>query len=143
MYTLELTAVVRSPVTDVWDAWADVESYPRWDPREEDLRLDTPFADGATGYSKQHGNPGGPFRIVDLQPGKGWTTPCPLPRGELQIVHSLVPGDDPATTTIIKTYVVKGPLSLVFRLWYGRRIRATQPASFVALADEVATRANR
>jgi hypothetical protein len=143
MYTLDLSTDISSSVSDVWRTWSDLESYPRWDPREQELRLESAFADGATGYSKQKGNRGGPFTLVDVDFEKGWTTVCPLPGGELRIEHRLVPADTAGATRISKTYLVSGPLGVVFRLYYGSRIRAAQPASFAALAAEVMARSSR
>ncbi len=142
MYTFELGSTIPAPTEQVWKTWTDLESYPDWDPREEELHLDAPFGDGATGTFKQQGRGRGTFTLTDVHEGADWTTRCPLPGGELRMDHHLRSvGGDSLSTAVSKVYSVSGPLSLLFRVWYGRQIRRTLPASFAALADEVARRA--
>jgi hypothetical protein len=111
--------------------------YPEWDPRELELRLDGPFTAGTTGYSKQKGNPGGAFRIVEVDAPSGWTNASPLPGGELLISHRLEKLGA-ARTRITKSYQVTGPLQLLFRIWFAPALRKAQPKSFEALAVRVA-----
>ena len=42
---------------------------------------------------------------------------------------------------LVKTYRVHGPLSVLFRLYFGREIRRNMPATFAALAVEAGRRA--
>lgn len=47
-------------------------SYPQWDAREEVVRLDGPFQEGTTGFSKQTGRrPGWPFTLTRVEPTGG------------------------------------------------------------------------
>lgn len=142
MYTFELGTTIPAPVEKVWQTWSDLETYPRWDPREEQLHLDGPFGEGTTGTFTQQGRGAGTFTQTDVRQGSGWTTRCPLPGGELRMDHVLAPASgNPGSTDVEKVYSVTGPLSVLFRVWYGRQIRRTLPASFTALSDEVARRA--
>ena len=139
MYEFEFTTELNAPRDAVWKVWSDMTSYPEWDPRELELRLDGPFAAGTAGYSKQKGNPGGVFRVVEVDAPSGWKNVSPLPGGELLISHRLEKLGD-LCTKLTKTYRVTGPLELLFRIWFAPALRRAQPASFAALATRVAAR---
>jgi Polyketide cyclase / dehydrase and lipid transport len=138
MYEFEFSADIDAPIAEVWAVWSDMAKYPQWDPRELELRLDGPFAAGTTGFSKQKGNPGGPFRIESVTVGTGWQNSSALPGGELLIGHSLA-AVGTSRTHIVKTYRVTGPLVLLFRVWFAPALRRAQPRSFAALAARVAS----
>lgn len=132
----EVSATIPAPAAKVWATWTDLEKYPEWDPREESLILDTPFGNGATGSSKQKGNPGSTFVISDVVPTKGWTTTCPLPGGQLIMHHTLKEAG--GSTTVTRSYRVTGPFQLPFRLFFAGRVKKDLPATFAALAARVA-----
>lgn len=140
MYELRLEHSVKAPLDDVWAVWADLESYPAWDPREEVMRLDGSFAAGTRGFSKQAGRrPGSPIVITLVEPKSRFIVETPLPGGMLVLDHLLeVHGD---TVILVKRYEVRGPMSLAFRLVFARGIRAEMPSTFTALTAEVARRA--
>ena len=61
MYEITCSAVVDGEIQNLWDTWTDMAGYPDWDVREEEVRLDGPFAVGTAGFSKQVGRrPGSP-----------------------------------------------------------------------------------
>jgi len=132
----EVSATIPAPVAKVWATWTDITKYPEWDPREEYLTLDGPFADGATGTSKQKGNPASTFVISDVVPGQSWTTTCPLPGGQLIMHHELQGAGD--STAVSKSYRVTGPFQLPFRLFFAGRVKKDLPVTFAALAARVA-----
>jgi Polyketide cyclase / dehydrase and lipid transport len=140
MYSFEFSTELDASRDAVWKVWSDMTKYPEWDPRELELRLDGPFAAGTTGYSKQKGNPGGVFRIVDVSAPSAWTNASPLPGGELVISHRL---DElgGTRTRITKRYQVTGPLQLLFRLWFAPALGRAQPTSFAALATRLKDKA--
>jgi hypothetical protein len=67
-----------------------------------------------------------------------WTAESPLPGGKLVIDHELEPLEGGVIAR--KRYQVHGPLTIIFRLWYGPRVRRALPASFAALEREAARR---
>ncbi|MGV9714283.1 SRPBCC family protein [Gordonia sp. NPDC003424] len=135
MYQFTAEATIHAPVDAVWAVWTDVDAYPAWDPREERARLSGPFAVGSTIDSKQKGNPGGTATITDVVAPTRWVAVSPLPGGSLTIGHDLeAAGGD---THIRKTYTVTGPLQILFRLWWGPKVRGAMPATFSALERRV------
>jgi hypothetical protein len=138
-YTLDVETVVTADHAAVWRTWTDMERFPEWDPREEETRLDGPFAAGTTGWSKQKGTSRSPILISAVEPGALWQVETPLPGGKLVIDHRV---DDMGggRLRLSKRYVVHGPVSFAFRVYYARRIRQEMPASFAALVAEAERR---
>jgi hypothetical protein len=140
MYQICCEATVDGELHALWTTWTDMTSYPDWDRREELVRLDGPFQVGTTGFSKQAGRrPGGTFRLTRVQPTSEWTNETPLPGGKLVLIHQLAPAG-PGRVQLTKIYQVYGPLSVLFRLHYGREIKRNIPTMFAALAVEAARR---
>jgi hypothetical protein len=139
-HSIECTATLGAAPAAVWAVWADMTSYPAWDPRDEEMRLDGPFATGTTGWSKQAGRrPGSPFTLTLVEPMTRWVNELPLPGGSLVIDHQLeaVSG---GRSAVRKTYTAHGPMAVLFALHFGRGIRREMPASFAALEAEAARR---
>jgi hypothetical protein len=139
MYVFGGEQTITGDIAAIWAIWTDMPRFPDWDPREEQTRLDGPFQAGTSGYSKQWGNPGGPFTLVTVEPGRRWTVQSPLPGGKLTIDHLLEPAGD-GKVRASKRYEVRGPLIPLFRLWYGRRVRRALGGTFTALEHEAARR---
>ena len=135
MYSFEVTTIVQADPAALWQAWTDMPRFPQWDPREEETRLDGPFAAGTSGWSKQRGNPGGPFTIARIVEGRRWDVTSPLPGGKLDITHEISPLPD-GKVQLRKQYDVHGPLTVLFRLHYARKVRKAMPDSFAALVGE-------
>lgn len=120
-----------------WQIWSDPPSFPKWDPRELETRLDGDFQMGVTGWSKQKGVPGGPFKIIDIDEKKySWTAYSELPGGCLTISHE-IQRSGPYSNEILlrKCYVVTGWFALPFRLIWGWRIRKDTPLTLERLAE--------
>ncbi|MDR3033657.1 MAG: SRPBCC family protein [Kitasatospora sp.] len=135
MYSFTARQEIAARPEAVWAVWTDPDRFPDWDPREERTRLHGPFAEGSTIESKQKGNPGGTATITTVETGTRWTLTSPLPGGELVIDHLLEPAAG-GGTVVTKRYDVTGPLALLFRAWYGPRVRHALPATFAALDAE-------
>ena len=119
----------------VWRVWTDLPRFPQWDPREQETRLDGPFAVGSTVWSKQKGSPGGDSTITAIEPGHCWTVESPLPGGKLVIDHVVEPAGE-GSVKVAKRYEVHGPLTLLFRLYYGPKVRKALSGTFTALERE-------
>jgi hypothetical protein len=142
MYAIDCGATVTGDLDALWDAWTDTAAYPSWDPREEELRIDGPFRQGTTGFSKQVGRrPGSTFELTRVEPRSRWTNETPLPGGRLVLDHWLSPAGD-GRVRLVKRYEAYGPMSVAFRLVFARGIRAEMPATFAALAREAERRAH-
>jgi hypothetical protein len=136
-YQLNVEAVIEADPAAVWQAWTDTARFPGWGPREEENRLDGPFAAGTSGWSKQRGIPGGPYALSVVNAQQSWEIESPLPGGKLTVDHR-VQVLDGGRVRVSKQYAASGPMSLAFRLHFGRKIRQSMPDSFAALATEAA-----
>lgn len=139
MYVFGNELTVDGDLDRLWAVWSDLPRFPEWDPRELVTRINGPFAVGTTVYSKQQGNPGGESTITVVEPPHRWTAESPLPGGMLVIEHRLEPTED-GRVTVSKRYEVRGPLTLLFRVYYGPRVRTAMVGTFRALAEEAARR---
>lgn len=123
----------------VWAVWTDVERFPDWDPREVYVRLIGDFAVNGRIESKQRGNPAGVSTISAIDPGRRWVATTPLPGGALTISHD-VADIGGGRTRVAKTYTATGPMAVIFRLWFGPRLRAVLPESLARLEAEARRR---
>lgn len=135
MYQFGAEQTVTGDIDAFWAVWTDLPRFPTWDPREEETRIDGPFEVGTTTWSKQRGNPGGPATIVDVDKPRKWTVESSLPGGKLVIDH-LLEEVEPGRVRVSKRYEVHGPLTVLFRLYYGPRVRKALPRTFSALEAE-------
>jgi hypothetical protein len=139
-YVIDCQETISGDLDSVWATWTDLPSYTSWDPREEEMRVDTSFGVGATGFSKQRGGrPGSVFRVVRVEPKTRWVNEVPLPGGTLTIDHVLTEVGL-RKTHVLKRYVVEGPMAIAFRLVFAKGIRKDAPGTFAALENEVRRR---
>ncbi|HEV3360147.1 MAG TPA: SRPBCC family protein [Pseudonocardiaceae bacterium] len=132
MYRISAQTTIRANAADVWRIVTDVNNWPSWDPHEEAARLDGEFVEGATGWSKPHGGPGTQWTITEVIEGRRWASECPLPGGKLAGGNEFTDLGD-GRVRCAKTVEVYGPLVPLFRIWFGRRIRADMVRTFAAL----------
>ena len=136
MYAIDCEAVIEADPDALWQVWTAIASYPSWDPREDQARLDGDFAVGTTGFSKQKGRrPGAPFELIVVEPKTRWASESPLPGGKLVIDHHLEVLDD-GRIKLSKRYEAHGPMQVLFRLVFAKGIRRDVPGSFAALGAE-------
>jgi uncharacterized protein YndB with AHSA1/START domain len=139
-HSIDISGTLDGTVESIWRVWTDMAAYPDWDPREEETRLDGPFAPGTTGWSKQRGRrPGSPFEVTLVEPMSRWTNELPLPGGRLVIDHHLEALDE-HRVRVAKTYTAHGPMSVLFALVFQRGIRREMPGTWAALEAEAARR---
>ena len=141
MHSIEFDTTIHADPAAVWETWTDIARFPEWDPREEEARIDGPFAVGTTGYTKQRGNPGGVITLVAVEEGRLWSAEKPIPGGRIVIEHRMESLGDGAVR-VGKRYRVYGPMQVAFRLFFERQILAALPGSFAALEREARHRAS-
>jgi polyketide cyclase/dehydrase/lipid transport protein len=138
-HTVIVDAELDGTVESIWAVLADMPGYATWDPRAGQVRLDGPFATGTTGHVVSPAGKGSSLLLSDVVPGERWTSELPLPGGRLVMTYVLAQVG-PGRVRVTKTYVAHGPVSIAFRVWYARAIRAELPATFAALEVEAARR---
>jgi hypothetical protein len=132
MYEIRSETIIDADLAAVWALVTDVANWPSWDPHERAARLDGPFAVGTTGWSKPHGGPGTTWVLTEVVEQRRWSSECPLPGGKLAGTTVYEPLAD-GKLRCAKTIRVSGPLVPLFRLYFGRRIRADLARTWAAL----------
>lgn len=139
MYTLDVDATVAGDADALWQVWTDYDRFAEWDPREQESRLDGAFAVGAQAWSRQRGYGRNRVTLTAIEvtdpADRRWEATTPLPGGRLVIDHRVTDLGG-GRVRLAKRYTAYGPLTLLFRAYYGRRIRRELVDSFVALAAE-------
>jgi uncharacterized protein YndB with AHSA1/START domain len=142
MYTISAESIIRGTIQSVWDAEVDVDNWAKWNPHEEEARLDGEFKVGGTGWSKPHGGPGTAWTITAVEPLHKWGSECALPGGKL-VGESTFDDLGDGRIRCKKTVQVSGPLTILFRLHFGRGIKKDMYKSFEALEQEAARRVQK
>ena len=95
------TAHVTSaaPPSAFFERWADTATWPEWNADTEWVRLDGPFAEGATGVLKPRGGPKVRFVVEVLVPDREFTDVSSLVGARLTFRHR-VAADDRGSTTV-------------------------------------------
>jgi hypothetical protein len=124
MTTIATSTVTSSAAPDAFFAeWADMDSWPEWNLDTEWVRLDGPFAEGATGELKPKGGPKVAFVVARLVDGEEFTDVSRLVGARLTFRHLVaVEGD---RTSVSVDVALTGPLAPVWRLILGKGLRTS------------------
>jgi hypothetical protein len=142
MYEITERAVITADAATAWNVSTDVDNWASWDPHEQAARLDGPFVAGATGWSKPRGGPATDWTVTEVTEHRRWASRCALPGGALAGENTFEPiGTSRLRCT--RTVRVSGPLVVLFRVFFGPRMRRDMRRSFAALEYEVARRAEQ
>jgi len=102
MWEHQNTVKTRAEATAVWCLYADVTTWPRWNPAVKYVELDGPFTAGAAGTLTPNGQGPLAFRIVECRSNEGYSSETeiastvtlrldtrlvPLPEGGTRITH--------------------------------------------------------
>jgi len=101
--------------------WADMASWPEWNLDTEWVRLDGPFAEGATGVLKPKGGPKVPFTVARLVDGEEFTDVSRLLGARLTFQHLVTV--DAGKTAVSVEVSLTGPLAPLWRLILGKGLR--------------------
>lgn len=129
--------IIKGDIEALWAVVTDVANWPKWNPHEEEARLDGSFVTGAKGWSKPKGGPAANWTITKVIDKQCWASESPLPGGKIageNTYQSL--GKDRLRCT--RTISVSGPLVPIFWLYFGRIIKRDMYTTWAALEKEIA-----
>ncbi|WP_051366111.1 SRPBCC family protein [Hamadaea tsunoensis] len=109
------------PASAFFARWADMATWPQWNTDTAWVRLDGPFAAGATGELKPKGGPKTKFVVAVLTPSE--FTDVSLLFGARLTFRHLVDTVSGGHTRIDVTVTLAGPLARVWNLILGKGIR--------------------
>ena len=118
MWTTEYTLVTNASAESVWNTWADVENWPKWDKGLEWCRLDGEFKAGTTYTLKPQGGPEAKAVITDCQPLKRFADSTALPLAKMDFVHELHAEQDGLHVT--QRVTISGALGFFFAQVIGK-----------------------
>ena len=88
-WSVEASAEARATMGEIWELWADVAAWPKWDRELEWANLEGDFRDGATGSLKPKGWPVSKFCITISEKGRSFTCTSKLPFTKMIFIHSV------------------------------------------------------
>lgn len=138
MYTVSAEAIIDATAEEAWAVQTDVSAWPMWNSHEQAARIEGPFVAGTLGWSKPCGGPGAPWTLT-VDPPRMWASRSPLPYGELTGCRSFTPTEDGRLHCRYEMSA-RGPFALVFRVWFGPRIRRDMVLGFAEFEAEVRRR---
>jgi hypothetical protein len=103
--------------------WADMATWPEWNADTEWVRLDGPFAEGATGTLKPKGGPKVPFVVASLVPDREFVDVSKLLGARLTFDHQVTPTETGCRIDVHVT--MRGPLARVWAALLGKGFRTT------------------
>ncbi len=103
----------------VWRLWSDVGTWPAWNPDVLAVRIEGPFATGATGTMTTKAGGTHAITLTDVRPGRSFrleTSPAPLST----FVFLCEVRPDGVGSTIGQSVSMRGPLGGLFSALMGR-----------------------
>ena len=104
--------------------WADMATWPEWNLDTEWVRLDGPFAEGATGVLKPKGGPKVPFIVEKLVPGQEFNDVSRLVGARLGFRHLVTSSPDGGCTVRV-TVSMTGPLTFLWKAILGKGLASS------------------
>lgn len=134
MTTPVATASIRSSAAPeaFFARWADMATWPEWNTDTEWVRLDGPFAEGATGTLKPKGGPKVKFVVERLVPGEVFVDVSRLLGARLTFDHRVARTAD-GDTRVNVTVTLTGPLHRLWLMILGKGLRASAQPDLDAL----------
>ncbi|MEW1741047.1 SRPBCC family protein [Nocardia beijingensis] len=131
-------AISSAPPTAFFARWADVATWPEWNTDTEWVRLDGPFAEGATGTLRPKDGPKVRFVVARLT-DREFVDVSRLFGARLTFAHEVAVADGRTTVTV--TVSIDGPLRVLWTKILGADlVKSVQPDldALVAVAEGVA-----
>ena len=97
---------------DVWEAWSEVEEWPKWDSDIEYCIMNGDFAEGEQFTLKAKNGPKVKITLSEVKENEGFSDYCQFLGARMYDVHDLK--DEPEGLRITNTIYVKGALSFIW-----------------------------
>jgi hypothetical protein len=125
MTSIAKASVTSSAAPDRFFArWADMATWPEWNTDTEWVRLDGPFATGATGVLKPKGGPKVRFTVASVVEGREFVDVSHLVGARLTFAHTVTPGANGGCTVDVSVDM-RGPLAWLWKRALGKGLRTS------------------
>lgn len=110
----------------IWQAWADVNDWPKWDSGLEYCEISCDFEEGAQFILKPEGGPKVRLYLSEVVPNIRFTGYCKFPGAVMYHAHELeeLPNGNVKVTN---TITVKGPFSFIWAKLVAKNVAKTVP----------------
>ncbi|TWO70567.1 polyketide cyclase [Caenimonas sedimenti] len=119
----------------VYEVYADVPGWPRWDPDTRAAGLDGSLQAGARGWLRPRKGLKVAMHVAEATPGRSFTVECPVLGSRMRFGHELVPAAGGVQVTHSASF--HGWLAGWLDRTVGRDVRAGLPATLVSLKAHV------
>ena len=117
----------------IWSAWSDVSSWPKWDKELEEVKIDGAFAVGNKFTLKPKGGPKVSTFITEVKPLKVFTDYTAFPLAKMFDYHEL---EETSEGLKIKSKIwIEGPLSWLWRKIMAENVASGVPAQLELLVE--------
>ena len=130
-FTFEHTVDTPARPRALWRLYSDVATWPSWDDAVERVTLDGPFEPGAVGTFKLRGQDPLAFRLLEVDPQRGFMDETSIPGGVVRFRHSIDPLSD-GQTRITHAVEIEAPAPIAEQI--GAKITAGVPETMARLA---------
>lgn len=125
------TIDIQASVERVYRLYADLTTWPKWDPAVVEVSLPAGLRVGSAGWLRAKDGPRTSIRVHEASDSQGFTVASQLPGCQMLFGHTLeaVAGGVRATHTLS----FAGPLAFVFQRLLGAKIAGTLPVALQGL----------
>lgn len=131
-FTFQHTVETSASPQAVWRLYSDVATWPTWDAAVERLTLDGSFEPGAVGTFKLHGQDPLEFRLLEVEPERGFMDETSIPGGVVRFRHRIEALGD-GQVRLTHAVEIEAPAPLAEQL--GAKIMAGVPETMIRLAE--------
>lgn len=122
---------IQASTERVFQLYADVTSWPAWDPDLVEVSLPEGLIKGSTGWLRAQRGPRARITVAESSAARSFTVRSHLPGCSMFVTHRLQPEGSGCRATHSLSFT--GPLSGLFRLLLGARISGSLPAALQGL----------
>ena len=133
MWEYEYSVETSASRAAIWEHWADVAAWPRWNDGIEKLEIHGPFAVGTTFTMTPPGDDPVHMSLTEICPGELFTDEADGGDFVVRTIHKLEPADDGRTRIVYRTEIT-GPAAAEIGPQIGPEITADFPEVLAALA---------
>jgi uncharacterized protein YndB with AHSA1/START domain len=131
-FTFQHSVETSATPEAVWRLYSDVATWPAWDDAVERVTLDGAFAPGSVGTFKLHGQDPLDFRVLEVEPQRGFTDETSIPGGVVRFRHRIEPLDD-ERARLTHAVEIEGPAPVAEQI--GALITAGVPETMTRLTE--------
>lgn len=108
MWTHESTIDTTASPAAIWQLFADVQGWKRWNAGIEHIEIQGPFATGTVFFMQPPGDDGFTSTLIDVSENVGFTDETIIGENRVVVHHRIVPLS-PGRTRIIYSTEISGP----------------------------------